>query len=273
MMKKFVKVITIVALFVGLSSCTDNNDSGELSSVAIKLVDRPGDYEKVNVEVIDVLIKRKAVEENATDSTSTDQESGWESVGNVTTGIYDLLELTGGVDALLVEGDIPSGMLGQIRLVLGENNTVVINGVEFPLKTPSAQQSGLKLKVNEELEAGIGYTFILDFNVDKSIVMAGNSGNINLKPVINVSVEAVSGKISGTINPAEVQTEITATDGTNTVSAFADANGVFVLNGVSPGTYTVTTVPAGASGLAEKTISDVEVVAGENTDLGEIVLE
>lgn len=269
-MKKLAKAIMIVALIFGLGSCTDSDDNKGMTAVSVRLTDMPGDYQKVNVEVIDVLVKREPVDEATTE---TEDETGWESIGDVATGIYDLLELTGGVDALLVQGNIPSGMLGQIRLVLGENNTVVIDGTSYPLKTPSAQQSGLKLKLNEELEAGIAYTFLLDFDVDKSVVMAGGSDNINLKPVIRLSVEATSGKISGTVSPSDVQTEVSATNGTDTVSAFTDENGVFVLNGVNPGTYTVTVTPDAASGLAVKTIEDVVVVVGENTDLGAITLE
>ena len=50
------------------------------------------------------------------------------------------------------------GTLGQIRLVLGPDNFVVLNDgiddnadVPIPLSTPSAQQSGLKLNVNKQM--------------------------------------------------------------------------------------------------------------------------
>ena len=39
----------------------------------------------------------------------------------------------------------------------------------------------------------------MDWDVQKSIVKAGNSGNYNLKPVIRVTAEANSGTISGRI--------------------------------------------------------------------------
>jgi hypothetical protein len=57
------------------------------------MMDAPGDYEQVNVEVLDVLIK---------DNSDTDQ--GWVSIGDpqqVGPGkIYNLLDLTGGVNVL-----------------------------------------------------------------------------------------------------------------------------------------------------------------------------
>src|SRR5690554_7316058 len=85
-------------------------------------------------------------------------------------GVYDLLELTAGVNVLLFNDEVPSGDISQIRLILGEENTIVVNGQTLPLSTPSAQQSGLKIKVNQSLEPGIFYDFLLDFDVDKSIV-------------------------------------------------------------------------------------------------------
>jgi hypothetical protein len=74
--------------------------------------------------------------------------------------VYNLLDLTAGVNVLLADNLVPSGKLGQIRLLLGDKNTVVV-GIRPILKTPSAQQSGLKLKINQTLVAGATYEFML----------------------------------------------------------------------------------------------------------------
>jgi predicted HTH transcriptional regulator len=102
--------------------------------------------------------------------------------------------------------------------------------------------------------------------------MAGNSGNIILKPRLRASVEALSGIIIGSIVPIEVQTEITATNGTDTISSFANADGNFMLVGLPEGSYTITITPDIDSGLAEQVIENVEVTVGNSTDLGEIIL-
>lgn len=263
---KNLKLILITLLTFGFVACdndTNNSSSQNPSSISVRLQDMPGDYENVFVEIVDVMVKYD----------SDESENGWQSLDAINTGIYDLLELTGGVDVLLVDGyEIPSGELKQIRLVLGDENSVVIDGETFPLNTPSAQQSGLKIHVNQMLEPNINYTFLLDFDVDESIVMAGNSGNINLKPKLRASVEALSGVIVGSISPADVQTEITATNGTDTISAFADMEGNFMLVGVPEGSFTVTVAPDPASGLSDQVIENVQVTVGNTTDLGEIVL-
>lgn len=251
-------------LFIG---CTDNNTTPiaqGTANISVKLMDEPGDYENVFIEVVDVKVKYE----------SDDTENGWISLEAINTGIYDLLELTGGVDVLLADDyEIPAGELKQLRLILGENNSIVIDGEELPLRTPSAQQSGLKIHVNQALEPNISYTFLLDFNVDESIVMAGNSGNINLKPVIRATVEASTGTINGSVTPIDIQTEISATNGVDTISTFTDGEGNFVLVGLSPGDYTVTVTPDAASGLISQTIENVNVNVGETTDLGIISLE
>ena len=200
------------------------------------------------------------------------------SIGNLPAEgkIYDLLTLTGGVSALLADEVVPSGYLGQIRLLLGDKNTVVLkDGTSHPLNTPSAQQSGLKLNVNQTLTAGVTYDFLLDFDVAHSIVVqAGASGNYNLHPVVKVSTSATSGVIKGTVANIAVAKQVLASVvvGTETVSAYTNAEGVFQLNGIPAGTYTVTLTPDPTSGLLLKTVADVVVVNGQITNMGSISL-
>lgn len=266
---KSIKVFCLAILAITVYSCSSDDDaSGDTvgtSKISVKLMDDPGDYDHVYVDVQDVMIKTEDTE---------NEEEGWTSLEAINTGVYDLLELTGGINVLLVDDyEIPSGNLQEIRLILGGDNTIVIDGETFPLNTPSAQQSGLKIKVNEVLEPNIAYTFLLDFDVDKSIVEAGNSGNINLKPVIRATVEAETGAISGTISPSDVQTLITATNGTESISTFANSDGAFLILGLEPGDYTVTIAPEASSGYEAKIITDVPVNLEETTVLDPIVLE
>lgn len=250
--------------FVG---CNSNDDSQETSRLSIRMTDAPGDYDAVYVDVQDVLIKS---------GTDTDEDGGWVSIGNVTPKVYNLLELTGGVDVLLADGIVPSGFLGQVRLILGDDNTVVKDGESYPLHTPSAQQSGLKLTINQTLVSGVDYEFLLDFDVEHSIVVqAGNSGKYNLHPVIRVSTMATSGVIKGRISPVLVGFQVLASVqvGDVVVTAYADELGVFQLNGIPAGTYEVKLTPEEGSGKAEKIITGVAVVNGEIKDIGNVALE
>ncbi len=81
----------------------------------------------------------------------------------------------------------------EIRLILNEtgNKYIRSDGTVCILKTPSGQQSGLKIKLPEAFTIlpGLHYSVHLAFNVEKSIVEQGNDGCL-LKPVIKAEIIA-----------------------------------------------------------------------------------
>jgi len=251
----------------GFTSCSDDDANGPEEGNArltVRMTDAPGDYDHVWVDIEDVMIK--------TEAGVGEEEAEWESLSNVETDRYDLLQLTGGVSQLLADVEIPAGYLDQIRLVLGPDNAVVVDGEEIPMATPSAQQSGLKLQVQQELEAGENYEYLLDFDVDESIVMNGNSGYI-LKPVIRMSAMANTGTIIGKVHPTNFQSLVKAQSGSHTISAYTDESGNFTLHGVPEGTYQVTITPDDESGWEIITKDNVKVEDGEANELETIYLE
>jgi len=271
---KSVMIATFVSL--GLMSCSDDDDSnvttGGKANMTVRMTDAPGDYDEVNIDVQDVQIK---VEADAETDAEIDAE-GWVSLNDVQTGVYDLLELTGGVTQILADSEVPAGYVSQMRLILGTQNTVVVNGESKPLNTPSAQQSGLKLQLNKQLEEGENYAFLLDFDVEESIVAQGNGG-FNLKPVIRLSADADAGIVTGTaVFPASlgtnVQSLVELSNGNMTISAYTDADGNFALNGVPAGTYDLQIIPEASSNLTVFALSGIEVRPNETKDLGELEL-
>lgn len=274
-MKKYNLFLMLFVFAAILVSCSDDeddslNNSEGTAQVAVKLTDAPGDYEKVLVEVEDVLIKMETEANTETDA-ETGEDEGWESLGNVEPKQINLLDLTGGVTELLAEAEIPAGYLQEMRLVLGDNNVIVVDGQELVLATPSAQQSGLKVQVNQELEADTYYTFILDFDVDKSVVSQGNGG-YSLKPVLRLSVDETSGSIAGIVTPSTEPVLVQAQKADVTVSAYTNAEGKFQLHGLEPGTYMVTATPAEGLGYEAVVVNNVEVQQGEVTELPEPIL-
>src|SRR5438045_1280754 len=145
----FSLTLAITALFV--VSCSEDKD-GQSAHLQVRMTDAPADYQEVIVDVQDVQV-----------NSTSDEDKGWISL-DVNKGQYDLLELTNGLDTLLGTAEIPAGHISQIRLVLGTNNSIKVGGVVQALTTPSAQQSGLKVNVNTDFEAGKTYTILLDFD-------------------------------------------------------------------------------------------------------------
>ena len=264
-MKTFLKFMCIAIITVGFISCSDDDtsstNSDETARVSIELTDAPGDFDAVFIDVKDVVIKYNGEEDDI-------------FIDDVDAGIYNLLELTGGVSVVLADEELPVGSISQIRLVLGDDNTIVVDGETFPLQTPSAQQSGLKIQVNETLEGGIFYDFLLDFNVEESIVEQGNGGFL-LKPVIRATTLAETGAISGSVIPVTdtpVLITTTTSDGEE-ISAYTDAQGTFMLQGVPEGSYDLTFQVDPELGIPPFTLEDVAVEIGEITTVGEINLE
>ena len=243
-----------------LMSCSDNDNAAGKAHLEVHLTDAPGIYDEVNVDIQDVQV-------NSQDNASDD--SGWQSL-EIKKGVYNLKELTNGIDTLLGSSDLPAGKIAQLRLILGTNNTVKINGQSFPLTTPSAQQSGLKVQINQELKEGITYKILLDFDAALSVVARGN-GDFNLKPVIRSITEALDGAIEGTVHPVDANPSVYAIVGTDTVSTSTDStSGAFMIRGLQAGTYRI--VVGQSAAFQSKEISDVTVTNGQVTNVGVIEL-
>jgi hypothetical protein len=105
------------------------------------------------------------------------------------------------------------------------------------LKTPSAQESGYKIKFNEELKEGENYKVIIDFNVDKSIVK--NPNKYILKPVVQAHLEDAMVELSGMVDPINSAYHIKVFNDTDEFATIIDKEtGEFLLR-VIIGTYDI----------------------------------
>jgi len=244
------------AIFFSLSvllipACTkDENNQAHLS---VRMTDAPANYDAVMVDIQGVEVLGNG---------------GTVVMLNTNKGIYNLFDFTNGMDTLIASGNLEAGTISQIRLILGTENSVIVDGEVHPLSTPSAQQSGLKLQIHQTFEAGVSYYVLLDFDANQSIVLQGN-GEYQLKPVIRTINAAVSGSIKGSISPISMGTIITASSNGVSYSTIANLNGYFMIAGLPAGTYDITVTPV--LPLQPITITGKTVVVGTSTDLGIII--
>lgn len=260
-------LLAVLAIFAFSCSMEDDNAniSEGMARVNVFLVDAPADYDAVWVEVLGVEILPKGENEN--------NGSAWINLGNEAAddNMINLLELTGGNSARLGEVEVPAGEISQIRLLLGDNNYLLKGEDRINLTTPSAQQSGLKIKIDKPLQAGIAYDIVIDFDAGRSIVRAGNSGMYILKPVLRAIAEE-SATIEGAVLPLEAgPINIAAIIGEDTVSTFASDNGSFMIRGLRAGNYSLFIVPN--EEYQELLVEDVETALGQVTNVGTIELE
>ncbi len=167
---KNVFVILLTTSLLAFFACTKDSDKGA-ATLNVRLTDGPGDFQQVNIDIQEIRIK------------TTNDTSQWVSL-NTNAGIYNLLEFQNGVDTLLATGTMSTDTLKEVRFILGNNNSVMVDSVLYAMDTPSAQESGLKVKIDKHLNLDIN-TLTLDFDAEKSILQTGN-GAYKLKPVIKV---------------------------------------------------------------------------------------
>ncbi|HZY03504.1 MAG TPA: DUF4382 domain-containing protein [Anaeromyxobacteraceae bacterium] len=225
-----------------LLSC--GGGDGGTGTINVRLVDGPiTGYQQINVNIQKVEILG---------------EGGWITLGEPNQ-TFDLLSLTGGVSATLVEGKtIPAGHYGQMRLVLGPGNTIVLaDGTVADLTVPSGMQSGIKLLTSFDVQPGTTRDVVIDFVAAHSVqvVEAGNSSKYLLRPTIHVVTDflatgSISGRFSDSSGAPLAGAEVTAQvlDGTGAPAVvrqtFTGADGSYALTLLpAGGTYYVVSQP------------------------------
>ena len=136
----------------------------------IMLTDAPAEWDEVNIDLKQVNVR------------FSDDTASWIALPT-RDSIYNLLDLQNGLDTLIAQGTVPSNTLREVRLVLGDDNTIKVNGQSYPLTIPSGATSGLKIKVNKKLNATIE-TIVLDFDAGMSV--NAEQDGYKLRPVIQV---------------------------------------------------------------------------------------
>ena len=160
----FISSIFILAVSVSIIAC---KKSSKTVPVQLLLTDNPTSYDEVNVHILDMKVKMN-------------NDEGWTDLEAKDTTV-NLLDFQNGVTILIAEGDVPEGTLKEVRFILGADNNIVVGGVTHPLQTPSAEESGLKIKIDKHLEETLN-TLVLDF--DAALSIKEENGNYKLDPVI-----------------------------------------------------------------------------------------
>ena len=260
-MKRKIILPLLLSGLVWFSACDTDNDTGT-AKMQVRMTDAPGDYAEVNVDIKSVQVHKDG----------SDDEKGWITLDQINPGVYNLLNFANGKDTLLASSTLPAGRISQLRLILGNNNSLKLkNGEIKSLKTPSGQTSGVKLQINADLDSDVTYVLLLDFDAAKSVVERGN-GQYNLKPVVRTITQAVAGGIKGKVTPAEYKPGIYVISAAkDTIGGFANDMGNFLIKGVPAGTYTVKFYTEG--NLHNKTIENVSITKDQIKDLGTVSLQ
>ena len=252
---KFSRILTAILIlpFIAFQSCDkDDNDVDGRAIMNIRMVDAPAAYDSVMIDVQSVRVH---------------VDSAWYEYLVIDPGTHDLLALSNGNSLILVDDDeVPAGELTEMRLILGDNNYIVSDGMAHDLTTPSAHSSGYKIKIHEMMQAGNVYEVIIDFDANRSIHMTGN-GKYMLRPVVHGYLVDAIGQISGEVEPSDAAYYAMAYNSSDTSGTNIDqGTGEFLISTVVAGEYTVEILAN--PGYQDTLIYNVEVESGLTTDLG-----
>ena len=232
MKKLFLSHFLFLLFFIG---CTKNVTQPEESTGILKIfiTDAPASYEAVNITFSTI---------------SAHIDSEWVTVQAEPITV-NLLEWNNGKSIEVGAAEVPAGHYTQIRLII-ENAEISVNQVVHPLSVPSGAQTGLKLGPAFSVLPGSTCELVIDFDVQRSIVVTGpkwNPKGYKLKPRLRVTPKAVTGSISGTVeNPKDVplayaiQENVSINEQDTLTTAIVDTTtGEFMLAFLPEGIYKV----------------------------------
>lgn len=270
------------------------DSTGDRRNLQIYLTDHPCPFDSVYVDIQYVAVKLDTGHCDDDDYDDDDRPAGyhpgnhdldddddddddhhgcgsfWDTLP-INPGVYNIMDLRNGVDTLLANGGLPAGRVKQIRITLGTNNSVVVDGTTYPLKLFPGTAPNVYVRIDEEELEHLGsgkYAVWLDFDVCRSIVLY--NGTYYLKPFIKAFTISRFGAVEGEVGPQAANAFVTVYNSTDTATAIPDYDGEFKIRGLVPGTYTV--FYDGNNGYGDTTLYNIQVTAGITTDLSRITL-
>jgi len=200
-------VSIIILLTLALASCGGGGTPGS-GTLELSLTDGTGSFQAVYVTINEVQVHHET--------------DGWITLTDLDITLpqtLNLLDLVNGTMAYLGAAELDAGHYTQMRLILDDSDTtplppldVNILGNPHPsynylidwddneilLTVPSGGTTGVKLVGGFDIESGGSTELVLDFDVLKSVVEAGNTDKWLLKPTIKV-LDTITNLVSGMV--------------------------------------------------------------------------
>lgn len=194
---------------VAAFACSDSTSIPDgMGVLRVQLTDAP--FPTDSVESVDIFVVRvdaRLAEGDSADaaralSTDSASVSGWTTIAEPNKE-YDLLELRNGAFATMGEEEVPIGDYRGFRLIIdpSKSSLTLKGGMKLTNSStpnvtfPSASRTGIKVIMTGpiEVEEGSTSTLRIDFDLENSFVMRGNSITQNgllFKPVLKATTVA-----------------------------------------------------------------------------------
>jgi hypothetical protein len=257
-----IKPLLLLIFPLIILSCKEFDDSPK-ALINILLIDAPAQWDSVIVEIQGVELEFVPNgREGEIQKIFLPYEPGDKQV--------DVSQLVGGTVLPLARNESQLGIISGITLRLGPGNSLYLNDNRYPLALPTGQTDFfLPLSIN--LDQGISYDIILDFDLEKSIQVTNpNPLTLDFNPWISAFAGIGREELTGTTSPAELRPVIFAIQENDSISTHTNSRGNFLFR-LEPGTYDLFIDPKD-SRYHTDTIRDVIIESGKATQLDRITL-
>lgn len=226
------KRLVVFCLLPGFLAACEDTSLENRSLVNILLIDAPGDFDEVWIEVLGVEVLPSGVRGSA-------DNANWIDIPyQAASNIVRISDLVNDQRLLIGRTEIQSGTINGIRLRLGEEMYLVRDEIRIDLQPASNLETLLDLDVSIDVQAGLSYDLYLDFDLAQSIQQS-NGENFQLIPEVRAFVTDQTAAISGTVLPRNIRPHIFAVSENDTLATLTESTGGFFLKGLPPTDYRI----------------------------------
>lgn len=259
------KINSLFSLFLFSAliwSCKEFDNSPK-ALVNVLLIDAPAQWDSVIVEIQGVELELVPDgREGEIQKLFLPYESGDKQV--------DISQLVGGTVLPVARSEMKLGQITGITLRLGPENSLFLDEDRYPLELPDGNTDYFQT-LEIDLEQGISYDVILDFDLEKSIQVTNpNPLTLDFNPTISAYSGIGRGDLTGTTSPTDLRPVLYAIKAADSVSTHTKSTGNFLFR-LDPGIYTVFIDPKD-NGYNPDTLFNVEIKTGKITSLDRITL-
>ncbi len=262
-MKNPLLFLLTILFSISFWSC-EPADSNPTSLLNVILIDAPAQWDSVFVEVEGVDIEMQVLgRESETETFFLPYSLGDK--------VIEVSALIAGEGLLLGRDELPVGKIISATFRIGDSHSLFLDGDRYVLPLANGGMTEIPLELEMDLEQGIAYDLILDFDLEKSIrVLSESPLVLELDPKLSAVSGIGTGDLKGSISPTTLRPALYAITSGDSVNTHINSSGSFLFR-LPAGIYTVYVDPKDERYQAG-IIRNVEVIAGKSTDLSRITI-
>ena len=239
-------------------------DSNPTSLLNVILIDAPAQWDSVFVEVEGVDIEMQVQGRESETQTFFLPYSLGDKV-------IEVSALIAGEGLLLGRDELPVGKIISATFRIGDSHSLFLDGDRHVVPLANGGMTEIPLELEMDLEQGIAYDLILDFDLEKSIrVLSESPLVLELDPKLTAVSGIGTGDLKGSISPTTLRPALYAITSGDSVNTHTNSSGSFLFR-LPAGIYTVYVDPKDERYQAG-IIRNVEVIAGKSTDLSRLTI-